>query len=123
MNISITDSELEVMRLLWRSKHAMTVAELRSELEQSKDWNRSTINTLIIRLREKAAITHLDKYGPAQYVPLVTEDEYILAEEKAVLEKFGSAKKLAAAMVRNGHLTDADIDELHAYFKIGGDEK
>jgi predicted transcriptional regulator len=53
-------------------------------------------------------------------VPLVSEDEYILAEEKAVLEKFGSAKKLAIAMVRNGHLTDADIDELHDYFKTGG---
>jgi len=123
MDISITDAELEVMRLLWREDHALTVAELRSELEQSKGWNRSTINTLIIHLREKAAITHLDRYGPAQYVPLVTEDEYILSEERAVLEKFGSGKTLALAMVRNGHLTDADIDELRAWFHQGGDGK
>ena len=63
MNISITYAELEVMRLLWRSNRALTVAELRSEPEQSKGWNRATINTLIIHLREKAAITHLDRYG------------------------------------------------------------
>jgi predicted transcriptional regulator len=57
----------------------------------------------------------------ARYVPLITEDEYILAEERAVLEKFGDAKTLALAMVRNGHLTDSDVDELRDYFKMGGD--
>ena len=123
MNCSITDAELEVMRLLWREKRALTIAEFRSELELSKGWNKSTINTLVSRLREKGAITHLDKYGAAQYVPLVTEDMYLLEEEKTILKKFGSAKNLAAAMVRNGHLTDADIEDLRAYFKMGGDEK
>lgn len=59
--------------------------------------------------------------GVARYVPLVTEDDFILSEEKALLEKFGSAKKLAIAMVRNGHLTDADINELRTYFKMDGD--
>jgi BlaI family penicillinase repressor len=96
------------------------MADLRAELEQAKGWNKSTIHTLVGRLRDKGIITHLDKYGAAQFVPLVTEDEYILAEEKTVLDKFGGAKKLAMAMVRNGHLTDADIDELRDYFKMGG---
>ncbi|GHU89333.1 transcriptional regulator [Clostridia bacterium] len=121
MNKTITDAELEVMRLLWREKTALTMAELRAELEQTKGWNKSTIHTLVGRLRDKGIITHLDKYGAARFVPLVTEDEYILEEEKAVLGKFGGAKKLAMAMVRNGHLTDADIDELRDYFKMGGE--
>jgi len=29
-----------------------------------------------------------------------------------VLDKFGSAKKLDIAMIRNGHLTDTDVDEV-----------
>jgi BlaI family penicillinase repressor len=124
MNKTITDAELEVMRLLWREKRALTMVDFRAELEPTKGWNKSTIHTLVGRLRDKGIITHLDKYGAAQFVALVTEDEYILAEEKAVLDKFGSAKKLAMAMVRNGHLTDADIDELRDYFKmeVGCDE-
>ncbi|MDR1914499.1 MAG: BlaI/MecI/CopY family transcriptional regulator [Clostridiales bacterium] len=124
MNRTITDAELEVMRLLWHSERALTTVEIRSVLEASKGWNKSTIHTLVSRLRGKGVITHLDKYGAAQFVPLVTEDEYILEEEKAVLEKFGSAKKLALAMVRNGHLTDSDIDELRGYFKmeVGGND-
>jgi BlaI family penicillinase repressor len=117
---TITDAELEVMRLLWREARPMTLAQIREALLQTTKWNHSTIKTLVFRLRDKGAITHLDKYGAAQFVPLVTEDEYILAEERAALERFGSAKKLALAMVRNGHLTDADIDELREYFNMGG---
>ena len=123
MNKNISDSELEVMRLLWNNKRAMTLAEIRIEIMQIKDWNKSTVNTLVNRLRTKGIIEPLDKYGPAQYIPLVSEDEYLKSEEKVVLEKFGSAKKLALAMVRSGHLTDSDIEELREFFKIGGDGK
>jgi len=123
MSHNITDAELEIMRILWRDNRAMTLAELCEELTQIKDWNKSTIQTLVGRLRGKVIIEPLDKYGAAQYVPLVTEDEYILAEGKAVLGRFGSAKTLALAMVRNGHLTDNDVEELRDYFKVGGDRK
>jgi predicted transcriptional regulator len=118
MNKNITDAELEIMRLLWQTQRAMTLADIYAELERVKPWNKSTVRTLVLRLREKGVVRHLDKYGAAQYVPLVTQDDYILAAETAVLEKFGSAKTLALAMVRNGHLTDSDIDELRDYFKL-----
>lgn len=121
MEIKISDAELEIMRILWREKRPLKVAEFRDELEQNKGWNKSTTHTLVTRLRDKGLIEPTERYGVARYVTLITEDEYILAEEKALLEKFGSAKKLALAMVRNGHLTDADIDELREYFKMGGD--
>ena len=123
MNKSISDAELEVMRVLWKNKKAMTLAELRTEVMQVRDWNKSTIQTLVIRLRDKGIIEPLDKYGPAQYIPLVTEDEYLRSEGKAMLEKFGSAKKLALALVRSGQLTDSDIEELREFFKMGGDGK
>jgi BlaI family penicillinase repressor len=118
-DIKITDAELEVMRLLWR-ENPRTLAQIRQELLKTSKWNHSTIKTLVFRLRDKGAITYLDKYGAAQYVPLVSEDEYLLSEEKAVLSKFGSGKNLAIAMVRNGHLTGEDIDELRDYFKVDG---
>ena len=101
----------------------MTFAESRTEILQVKDWNKSTVHTLVIWLREKGIIKPLDQYGPAQYVSLVSEEDYLQTEGKAVLEKFGSAKKLALALVRSGHLTDADIEELRDYFKMGGDGK
>jgi len=123
MDKKISTAELEIMRLLWQTNRAMTIAELRDELMKTKDWKKTTIQTLVVRLRDKGIIELLDKYGAAQYVPCVTEDEYNLSEEKAVQERFGSPKALAIAMVRNGSLTDADILELREYFKMGGDAK
>ena len=123
MDLKIADAELEIMRILWREKRPLKVAEFRDELEQSKGWNKSTTNTLVTRLRDKGLIEPTERYGVARYIPLVTEDDYILSEEKSLLEKFGSAKTLALAMVRNGHLTDSDIEELRDYFKKGGEDK
>lgn len=122
MEIKISDSELEVMRILWRENRPLKVAEFRDELEQRKGWNKSTTHTLVTRLRDKGLIEPTERYGVARYVPLISEDDFILAEEKNVLEKFGSAKTLALAMVRNGHLTDTDIEELREYFKMGGEQ-
>jgi len=121
MEIKISDSELEVMRILWREKRPLKVAEFRDELEQRKGWNKSTTGTLVTRLRDKGLIEPTERYGVARYIPLVTEDEYMLSQERALLEKFGSAKKLAIAMVRNGHLSDADIDELRQFFVMEGE--
>ena len=123
MEIKIADAELEIMRILWRENRPLKVADFGGELEGKKGWNKSTTHTLVARLRDKGAIEPAERYGVARYVPLITEDEYILSEEKAVHEKFGGAKRLALAMVRNGHLTDADIDELREYFKMGGEDK
>jgi len=121
MVVKISDSELEVMRILWRENRPMKVSDFRDELEQNKGWNKSTTQTLVTRLRDKGLIEPAERYGVARYVPLITEDEYVLSEEKAILEKVGSAKALAMAMVRNGHLSDADIEELRDYFRMGGD--
>jgi BlaI family penicillinase repressor len=110
------------MRLLWREGRAMTLAELRGELLRTTKWNHSTIKTLVFRLRDKGVIAPLDKYGAAQYSPLVSEGEYIRAEVPTFLDRVfdGSAKKLAAALCENGELSESDIDELKAYFKVKG---
>src|SRR5215469_255317 len=118
MEIRIADAELEIMRILWREKRPLKVAEFKGELEQNKGWNKSTTHTLVARLRDKGLIEPVERYGVARYAPLVTEDDYILSEEKALLQKFGSAKTLALAMVRNGHLSGDDIEELREYFRM-----
>ena len=118
MEIKISDSELEIMRVLWREQRPLKASEFRDEMEERKGWNKSTTNTLITRLRDKGLIEPVERYGVARYVPLISEDDYILAEEKNLLGRFGSAKKLAIAMVRNKHLTDTDLDELREFFKM-----
>ena len=115
----ITESELEVMRMLWREVRPLSFAEIRTELECKKNWSKSTIQTLVVRLREKGAVDTETNYVTL-YKPAVTEQEYLLAEEQLFLDKLykGSAKKLVASLCENGQLSESDIDELKQFFKM-----
>ena len=125
MSHTITGAEAEVMRLLWHEQNPMTLAQIGSELMKTTKWNYSTIKTLVFRLRDKGIITHLDRYGPALYFPLVTEEEYLLDESESMLDRLfdGSAVKMIAALHQGGKLSDEDIAELQDFFKVGGDSE
>ena len=122
MSKKIADSELEVMRILWRENHPLSFAEIRKELEAKTHWSKSTIQTLLSRLRDKGIVSTQNHYVTL-YAPNVTEDEYLQAEGQTFLNKLfgGSAKKLVTALCQNGQLNEKDIDELKAFFTIGGD--
>ncbi len=120
----ISDSELEVMRILWREGRPLSFAEIRTELERNTKWSKSTIQTLVVRLREKGAVSSQTNYVTL-YEPAVTEQEYILAEGKLFLEKLykGNAKKLVASLCENGQLSESDIDELKQFFTMEDSKK
>jgi BlaI family penicillinase repressor len=125
MSIRIADSELEVMRILWREGRPLSFAEIRKELESKTEWSKSTIQTFVVRLRDKGILSTLQPHNVTLYSPTVTEQEYLQSEEQNFLDKLfdGSAKKLVAALCQNGKLTEDDVDELKAFFEIGGEEK
>lgn len=120
----ISNAELEVMRILWREKRPVSFTDIRLELQNTKRWEKSTINTLIRRLADKKVIT-AQKQDVLYYTPNISEAAYIQAEEQNMIDKLydGSAKNLVAALCRRGKLSEADIDELKVYFKMGGSEK
>ena len=121
MNNKISDSELEVMRILWRENRPLSFTEIRKELENTKKWSKSTIQTLVVRLRDKNAISTHNHYVTL-YTANTTEDEYLSAEEQTFLNKLfgGSAKKFAAALCHSGKLDEKDIDELKQIFAQEG---
>lgn len=123
MNLAdkISNAELEVMKILWREQSSVPFSDIRTELQETKGWEKSTVNTLIRRLVEKGVIS-AEKHGVMQYTPNISEAEYKMAEERNLINKLynGSAKKLVAALCHRGELTEADIDELKTYFRMGG---
>ena len=64
----ITDSELEVMKLLWQSDNALSITEFREKLQESKGWEPATIKTLVSRLVSKAS-------GKKKYILLFSPDQ------------------------------------------------
>lgn len=123
MNLAdkISDAELEVMRILWRKREPVSFTDIRIELQTTKEWEKSTINTLVRRLVDKNVIA-ADKKGVTYYTPNISETDYVKTEETNMINKLygGSAKKFVAAMFDNGQLSDDDINELKEYFDMGG---
>ena len=120
----IADSELEVMRILWREGRLMPFGEIRAELEEKTGWKKSTIQTLVLRLRDKGIITAHDKYV-TMYSANVSQEDYVQSEGQTFIDKVfdGSVKNFVAALCRSGKLDENDIDELRTYFKVeGGDD-
>ena len=117
--VKIADSEFEVMRILWREGRSMPFGEIRAELEDKIGWKKSTIQTLVLRLRDKGIITAHDKYV-TMYSANVSQEEFVQSEGQTFIDKVfgGSAKNLVAALCRSGKLDENDIDELKAFFKV-----
>jgi predicted transcriptional regulator len=111
----ISDSELAIMRILWREGRAMPFAEIRAELERETDWKKSTIQTLVSRLRDKGIISANSTYV-TMYSANISQEEYVQTEGQTFIDKLfgGSAKNLVAALCRGGQLNEKDIDELRA---------
>ena len=71
----ISDSELEVMRVLWRAGDALPVTEIRETLQQSRGWEATTVKTLVSRLVTKGVLRQ-EKRSVFYYSPLISEAEY-----------------------------------------------
>jgi len=122
--VKIADSEFEVMRILWREGRPMPFAEIRTELQAKTNWKKSTIQTLVLRLRDKGIINTHTTYV-TMYSANISQDEYVKAEGQTFIDKLfdGSAKNLVATLCKNGQLDEKDIDDLKSFFKVDGGDK
>ena len=115
----ITDSELEVMKLLWQSDKALSITEFREKLQESKGWEPATIKTLVSRLVSKGVIRQ-EKRNVFYYSPLISEKEYGTWATQDLISRVynGSARNLISALVNSDGLTQEDLDELRQMFKV-----
>ncbi len=116
---TITDSEYQIMRILWKSEKPMTVADVVRELD-GNDWTASTVSTFLQRLLKKEVIA-CDKKGKTNlYYPRLLQNEYDLSETENFLSKIykGSVKNLVAALYENKKLSNEDMSELKKMFDL-----
>ena len=115
----ISDSELEVMKVLWRAGDALPVTEIRVTLQRTKGWEATTVKTLVSRLVGKGVVRQ-EKRGVFYYSPLISEQEYNGWATNDLIRRLynGSARELVAALVHSEGLTRSDIEELRAMFKV-----
>ena len=115
----ISDSELEVMKVLWEAEDALPVTAIRETLAERKGWEATTVKTLVTRLVGKGAVFQ-EKRKVFFYSPLISEKEYNTWATGNLIQKLykGSVKDLVAALVTSDELSDADIAELRSMFIV-----
>lgn len=115
--ITVSDAELEILEALWSAGEALNAGEIRARLGESKNWERTTVLTLIQRLLKKNVISQ-EKREVYYYKPCIRREEYVREETKSFVDKFfkGSSRNLAAALVDSHALTKEDIEALRGYF-------
>lgn len=117
----ISDSELDVMKVLWEAEDALPVTVIREKLQERKGWEATTVKTLVSRLLGKGVIAQ-EKRKVFFYSPLVTEAEYNEWATSNLIHRLykGSAKNLIAALVQSDGLTEEDLAELREMFVVEG---
>lgn len=115
----ISDSELDVMKVLWEAEDALPVTVIREKLQERKGWEATTVKTLVSRLLGKGVIAQ-EKRKVFFYSPLVTEAEYNEWATSNLIHRLykGSAKNLIAALVQSDGLTEEDLAELREMFVV-----
>ena len=116
-NIHISDSEMEIMAVLWNAKEPITSVQIGEAVEKHR-WKKTTIATFLTRLVEKGAVSAEKKGKLYYYTPIVSVEEYRRTKTETLINNLyhGSVKEFAVALFENEKLSEEDIAELRAIF-------
>ncbi|MGM0124931.1 transcriptional repressor CopY [Enterococcus sp. AZ194] len=113
--IKISDSEWEVMRVIW-TLDAATAQEISGILSESMDWKPATIKTLLGRLVKKEIVWTEQSGKKFIYHPLVSEESTVRSATENLFSHI-CAKKVGqtiADLVAEATLTKEDLQLIMA---------
>ncbi|WP_256756835.1 BlaI/MecI/CopY family transcriptional regulator [Cohnella sp. WQ 127256] len=114
----LSETELEVMEVIWELEPPVTVSQL-LDIFESKGWKTSTLSTILKRLIEKGFLTKSLSGKVNYYDPVMSMHDYKKVETQSFLSRLyhGKAKNFIAALVDDNELSQEDITELKEWFK------
>lgn len=114
---SLSESEMEIMQIIWRSGTPMTTASLLN-LFAHKGWKAQTMSTFLTRLVDKGVLGAERRGKTNYYSPILTEAEYHSQEARHLVDvKYhGSVMDFLAAFYGGEKLTREEADSLKSWF-------
>jgi len=120
----LPDAEYDVMQIIWQSVHPLKTSLILSRLheEQGKDWNISTLQSLLTRLQQRGYIDFKNEGRLKFYYPLINQQSYIKQETESFFSRFhrNSFKSLFASLTGGRTINQESIDELADIVKKAG---
>lgn len=119
----VSDSELELLKIIWANGGKALYAGIMEELaNMGRTWKKNTVITLLSRLTEKGFVK-ANKIGRRnEYEAIVSEEDYQAAQTQTLLNKFyeGSAKELVCMLIQRDMFSAGDFDELKKFWESEG---
>ena len=120
MSQQISDSELELMKIIWAEGGTALYAVIMDRLAAAgKPWQKNTVITLLSRLVDKGLLKTSKIGRRNQYTAIVSEAEYQTAQTRTLLNKLyqGEAKDLVARLIQRDMLSAQDYEELRRFWE------
>ena len=123
MTQQISDSELELMKIIWGNGGTALYAQIMEALsKKGRTWQKNTIITLLSRLVDKGFLK-TNKIGRRnQYTAIVSASYYQTSKTQTLLDKLyeGSARGLVSTLIEKELLSAEDYEELKQFWESGG---
>jgi BlaI family transcriptional regulator, penicillinase repressor len=112
-DVRISDAEWDVMEFVWE-RGTVTASDVISSVGTARRWNQSTVRTLLARLVEKGALGYEEHANRYLYRSAVSRKRCVKQEGRSFLERVfgGDVNSLLAHFVKEGELTEADVEAL-----------
>ncbi|UWD48686.1 BlaI/MecI/CopY family transcriptional regulator [Clostridioides difficile] len=109
----ISEAEYQVMKIVWKYAPIST-NEVIEKLVKTSKWSPKTIQTMLLRLVKKGALTYEKSSRVFVYTPIVKEEEYVSTESNSFLNRFynGTLNSMVLNFLENDKLSEDDIEEL-----------
>ncbi|HEK9047793.1 TPA: BlaI/MecI/CopY family transcriptional regulator [Clostridioides difficile] len=116
----VSDSELELMKIIWANGGKALYAQISDGLiNNGYKWQKNTIITLLSRLVDKGLLK-TNKIGRRnEYFAVVSEQDYQATQTQNFLEKLyeGDAKGLVSTLIQRDMLSEQDYEDLKRYWE------
>jgi BlaI family penicillinase repressor len=111
---AISDSEWDVMNVLWSAESPLSANEVVERLAGLRDWNPRTVKTLLNRLINKGALAYDAEGKRYLYRPRVSREQCVRDETRSFLSRVfaGALGPMLLQFVAQAKLTPDEVEAL-----------
>lgn len=113
----LSDSEFEIMKVLWKENRALTSNEILDGVSDKLEWKLASLMTALARMVDKGYVYCDRSTRTNYYSAVISEEQYKVEESESFLEKLydKSATKLIASLYKGSKISGKEIKELRSY--------
>ena len=117
----MSDSEMEIMKVIWELATPVTITQL-LDIFESRKWKVQTMGTFLTRLADKGLLSVNKQKNTNFYTAAITEQKYNQLEAQNLLSSMydGSLQNFLSALYGGGEVDANEAEELKKWFERSG---